>query len=212
MKVCTLVVVFAIVGIIEVTGHGMLLNPVNRGSRWRYDHTAIADYNDNGNFCGGFYVQHSVNGGKCGLCGDDYRAPTPREHEDGGKYGQGVVVANYQRGATIPVSVLITANHLGYFYFNLCNLDTNNGRESDACFAQYSLKTSSGTPQYYLNSAAVGYYNFTVTLPANVACKRCVLQWTYHVGNNWGYCDDGTGKLGCGPQENFRTCSDISIS
>lgn len=60
MKVCTLVVVFAIVGIFEVTGHGMLLNPVNRGSRWRYDHTAIADYNDNGNFCGGFYVSSQM--------------------------------------------------------------------------------------------------------------------------------------------------------
>ncbi|XP_055688057.1 uncharacterized protein LOC129792735 [Lutzomyia longipalpis] len=210
MKVCV-VAVFAIIGILEVSGHGMLMNPVNRGSRWRVDSSATPDYNDNGNFCGGFYVQHSLNGGHCGLCGDDYRNPTPREHEHGGKYGQGVIVASYQRGATIPVSVQITANHLGYFYFNLCNLDTY-GRESEACFAQYSLKTSSASNKYYLNSAAVGFYNFTITLPAGVSCKHCVLQWTYNVGNNWGYCDDGSGALGCGPQENFRTCSDISIN
>jgi hypothetical protein len=30
-------------------------------------------------------------------------------------------------------------------------------------------------------------------------------------GNNWGFCEDGTGTLGCGPQETFRTCSDISL-
>ncbi|XP_059619693.1 uncharacterized protein LOC132263761 [Phlebotomus argentipes] len=211
MKVCTLAIVFATVGIFEASGHGMLMNPANRGSLWRVGLSSLANYNDNANYCGGFYVQHSLNGGKCGLCGDDYRSPTPRDHENGGKYGNGVISGSYQRGATIPVSVLITANHNGYFYFNLCNLDAN-GAESDACFAQYSsLKTSSGTGKYYLNSSAVGYYNFTITLP-NVSCKRCVLQWTYHVGNNWGYCDDGTGALGCGPQENFRTCSDISIS
>jgi hypothetical protein len=31
-------------------------------------------------------------------------------------------------------------------------------------------------------------------------------------GNSWGSCGDGTGALGCGPQETFRTCSDIAIS
>jgi len=30
-------------------------------------------------------------------------------------------------------------------------------------------------------------------------------------GNNWGFCEDGTGALGCGPQETFRACSDISL-
>jgi len=30
-------------------------------------------------------------------------------------------------------------------------------------------------------------------------------------GNNWGFCGDGTGALGCGPQETFRSCSDISL-
>lgn len=30
-------------------------------------------------------------------------------------------------------------------------------------------------------------------------------------GNNWGWCDDGTGSMGCGPQENFKSCADIRI-
>ena len=31
-------------------------------------------------------------------------------------------------------------------------------------------------------------------------------------GNNWGQCPSGGGRLGCGPQEEYRACSDIEIS
>lgn len=44
-------------GILTVMGHGMLLNPVSRGSRWRYDAKATANYDDNQLFCGGFNVR-----------------------------------------------------------------------------------------------------------------------------------------------------------
>lgn len=30
-------------------------------------------------------------------------------------------------------------------------------------------------------------------------------------GNNWGNCPNGTGAVGCGPQEEFRACADIQI-
>lgn len=30
-------------------------------------------------------------------------------------------------------------------------------------------------------------------------------------GNTWGCCPDGRCGTGCGPQEQFRSCSDISI-
>ncbi|RXG62232.1 hypothetical protein Avbf_10632, partial [Armadillidium vulgare] len=30
--------------------------------------------------------------------------------------------------------------------------------------------------------------------------------------NNWGQCGNGTGRLGCGPQETFKNCADVSIS
>lgn len=32
------------------------------------------------------------------------------------------------------------------------------------------------------------------------------------LGNNWGNCPNGTGAVGCGPQEEFRACADISIA
>ncbi|KAF8764486.1 hypothetical protein HNY73_022552 [Argiope bruennichi] len=31
------------------------------------------------------------------------------------------------------------------------------------------------------------------------------------MGNNWGRCEDGQSRLGCGPQETFRGCADIVI-
>ncbi len=37
------------------------------------------------------------------------------------------------------------------------------------------------------------------------------MQWTYTCGNNWGFCADGSGALGCGPQETFRACADVAI-
>lgn len=42
-------------------------------------------------------------------------------------------------------------------------------------------------------------------------CGNCLVQWIYVAGNNWGKCDDGTEKVGCGPQEQFRACSDVTI-
>lgn len=38
-----------------------------------------------------------------------------------------------------------------------------------------------------------------------------MLQWRYIAGNNWGMCEDGTGAVGCGAQEEFRACADINI-
>lgn len=152
-----------------------------------------------------------MNDGKCGLCGDDYSLPRPRPNELGGRYGQGTIVQSYKKGSHLPVSVLITANHKGHFYFNLCDINSF-GTESEACFAKYQLKTVAGGLTHDLGSTATGYYNVTLQLPPQLECTRCVLQWTYHVGNNWGFCPDGSGRLGCGPQENFRTCSDISIT
>lgn len=46
--------VLALIG--YVAGHGMLLEPVGRASRWRYDSSAPANYNDNEVWCGGLGV------------------------------------------------------------------------------------------------------------------------------------------------------------
>lgn len=43
--------------ITNVYGHGMMLEPVGRQSRWRYDSTAVPNYTDNELFCGGAFVK-----------------------------------------------------------------------------------------------------------------------------------------------------------
>lgn len=99
------------------------------------------------------------------------------------------------------------------------------------------MLTSSGSDRHTIESH-LGNHDVTFRLPAGVTCKHCVLQWTYVAGkdhststiepinyfslltyfnyfhfsaNIWGTCPDGTTALGCGPQENYRSCSDITI-
>lgn len=190
-----------------VFGHGMLWDPPNRSSLWRHGFDSPVNYNDNQNFCGGFQIQHEVNKGKCGICGDDYRQPLPRDNELGGLYGKGIISKTYYNGTNIPIIVRITANHKGYFKFDLCNLDKTLTETND-CFI--SLKTIENSEKYYIGSET-GDYTIYLSLPKNLVCKHCILRWTYITGNSWGICEDGSGAIGCGPQENFRSCSDIKI-
>ena len=54
----------------QVSGHGRLMEPVQRGSMWRRGYTsAPANYDDMSNYCGGIARQWNVNKGKCGVCG-----------------------------------------------------------------------------------------------------------------------------------------------
>lgn len=56
-KLYLLVFISATITFLYVAGHGMVLDPVNRASRWRYDTKAKADYDDSQGWCGGFYVR-----------------------------------------------------------------------------------------------------------------------------------------------------------
>ncbi|XP_049536621.1 uncharacterized protein LOC125951690 [Anopheles darlingi] len=198
---------FGFVG--NVKGHGMALDPIARGSRWRCNPLAIPNYTDNEQFCGGFPVHWGTFDGKCGVCGDSYGDAAPRRHELGGFYGQGDIVRQYLKGSVIDARIRITANHRGYFTFDVCNLDT--GMEEEGCFNKYPLYQPDGSREWSLPSTAPGEYYIKLKLPDTLVCRHCVFRWTYVAGNNWGYCSDGTGKLGCGPQETFKTCSDVRI-
>lgn len=39
-----------------------------------------------------------MNGYKCGICGDNYADPEPRDYEAGGKLALGIVVRRYSKG------------------------------------------------------------------------------------------------------------------
>lgn len=58
-KIIIVIAIFAT--LFNVTwGHGMMLSPPGRSSRWRNDNTAPINYNDNANYCGGFAVGYLI--------------------------------------------------------------------------------------------------------------------------------------------------------
>nr|XP_023027781.1 uncharacterized protein LOC111515816 [Leptinotarsa decemlineata] len=191
-----------------IASHGMLMDPINRSSMWRVNSAAPVNTNDNQNFCGGFWEQNGINDGKCGVCGDRYSDPHPQDNENTGKYGVGIIGGTYQSGTVINVTVLLTANHLGSFTYSLCKLEDPNAPESgEDCFQDLLLEDGSSTFEIMPDDFEV---QNRVQLP-EIKCERCVLRWTYRCGNSWGVCEDGVGRVGCGPQEHFRSCSDIVI-
>ncbi|XP_003745551.1 uncharacterized protein LOC100901357 [Galendromus occidentalis] len=203
----TLLVTLCVANVVE--GHGRLTEPPGRSTAWRFGFKTPPNYNDNELFCGGLGRQHKINGGRCGVCGDPWDVPTPRANEDGGRYGRGVIVRKYYQGETIDVSVDITANHNGRFWFRLCPAD---GEVNQECFDRHVLHIEGSGDSWELVNNATGLYKFRVRLPENVTCERCVLQWDWTAGNQWNICPDGRGRRGCGPQETFRGCADISIA
>lgn len=188
-------------------------DPINRSSAWRKGFPTEPNYTDNEHFCGGYGVQHNKNGGKCGECGDDYSLPRPRSNENGGIYGSGVIVQKYKEGSTIDVIVRLTASHLGYFEFNLCPLKTIKELETDECFNKYPLPLADGSGyKYRVTTSGKNDHTVKLVLPKGVTCDQCVIRWHYHTGNTWNRCEDGTGRVGCGPQETFRSCADVAIT
>ncbi|XP_053690918.1 uncharacterized protein LOC128739457 [Sabethes cyaneus] len=202
--------------VLPTAGHGRLIEPPSRASAWRYGFSTPPNYNDHELYCGGFNRQWQKNDGKCGVCGDAFDAPKPRPHEYGGKWGQGVVVRRYRPESIITLRVELTASHMGYFEFRICD----SVKAQQDCLDKHVLKIISGTPNvpnpsdlgtrfYPRNGSRI--YDMKAELPQGFQCTNCVIQWKYIAGNNWGVCPDGNGAVGCGPQEEFRACADVSI-
>ncbi|XP_011204422.2 uncharacterized protein LOC105226973 [Bactrocera dorsalis] len=201
----------------QCCGHGRLIEPPSRATAWRYGFQTPPNYNDHELYCGGFTRQWKQNNGKCGECGDAWDLPKPRPHESGGFWGKGVIVRKYSSESVMLIRVELTASHMGYFEFRICSQPY----EQQECFDQHLLKVESGFPsqsistdletRFYPRNGSL-IYNVKVQLPKGLNCNHCVLQWRYIAGNNWGICPDGNGAVGCGPQEEFRACSDIVIN
>ncbi|CAK1589900.1 unnamed protein product [Parnassius mnemosyne] len=191
-----------------VSGHGRLIEPPSRASAWRFGFDTPHNYNDHELYCGGFTRQWNKNGGKCGVCGDPWDSPIPRAHELGGRFGKGVIVRRYAPKDTIVIKVELTASHMGYFEFRVCEEPKATTQE---CLDKNVLRLDSTNATKYYPKEGNKVYEMKYQLPDDMECSHCVLQWRYIAGNNWGTCADGTGAVGCGPQEEFRACADIAI-
>ncbi|KAG6464063.1 uncharacterized protein LOC115452786 [Manduca sexta] len=189
-------------------GHGRLIEPPSRASAWRFGFDTPHNYNDHELFCGGFTRQWNKNGGKCGVCGDAWDAPPPRAHEPGGRFYKGVIVRKYPPNSTITIKVELTASHAGFFEFRVCNEPKSTTQD---CLDKNVLKLDGRDATKYYPKDGNKVYEMKYQLPEDLECPHCVMQWRYIAGNNWGTCDNGTGGVGCGPQEEFRACADIAI-
>ncbi|XP_068895348.1 uncharacterized protein [Tenebrio molitor] len=169
----------------NISGHGMMLDPPNRSSLWRFNPSAPINYDDDQNYCGGMTEQWDYFGGKCGVCGDRYDDPHPQDNENTGKYGKGIIAKQYTSGSVIDIEVLLTTNHMGYFNFSLCVLEDPNAPESgEDCFKPITL--GDGSPKYVLPNKEEednDTVNLTLKLPDGLTCDRCVLRWNYNAGN-----------------------------
>lgn len=121
-------------------------------------------------------------------------------------------VKNYFPGSHIDVMIDLDTNHGGYFEFELCRRDSFDKIETDDCFER--LKFADGSERFRLHNdhADKGLKSVALIMPEDLReCRACILRWNYRAGNNWGTCKDGTEAMGCGPQELYRNCADISI-
>lgn len=189
-----------------IDGRGTLLDPPSRGSRMK-NQLFVEDMKGD---CGGFYDLWMVHDGECGVCGDAYGDAKPRKHESGGTFGRGRIVKTYNSESMINITVKITKNQLGTFTFGICSLDLDH-LEDDECFKKHPIYPAS-LRHYQLNpSTLAGKINITIQLPKFFKCVRCVLRWTYYTADKLGICMDDTKQIGCGQQDQFRSCSDISL-
>ena len=124
---------------------------------------------------------------------------------------------NYFPGSSIDLMIEIVANHGGHFNFEMCWRDSWNTTETEDCFESLKLSGKESTPEddelsYQLDSSSgTGIYTMSVELPAERTCENCILRWHWRSANNWGICEDGSEAVGCGYQEVYRNCADVSV-
>lgn len=194
----------------EVSGHGALHEPPSRNSAFRFGFNTPTDYNDMSHNCGTF--EHTYVKGKafCPACGD------PAAECPGGSYCKNVIVRNYKAGETIKATIKFSGNHGGVISFRLCPSD--NGAATWDCFVMHELAiTEAGGKTNWQEPWSDaehhdGNVDLHVKLPAGFTCKRCVFQWHWSGANYMGTCSNGTTGMGCGPQQTYIACADISIS
>lgn len=106
-------------------------------------------------------------------------------------------------------------------------MEDSSAPEPEDCFK--AIKFADGSDSFTVQADQFVIIN-QLLLPEGLTCEHCVLRWHYRagkfffsskidqrnlcaffVGNSWGICEDGTGATGCGDQETFRSCSDITI-
>ena len=72
--------------------------------------------------CSDFFFPSFNLDGRCGICGENINSV--KQFEKGGALYTGISVRTYSKGEVIDVKVYLSANHLGWAEFRVCNVDT----------------------------------------------------------------------------------------
>jgi len=85
----------------------------------------------------------------------------------------GIVVATYQAGQTIQVTINITQSHdtNAIFRFQLCSA----GRLTERCFVDGEFATVDF-------DQSTGFRTYEIELPPGLECDPCVLRWKWDYG------------------------------
>jgi hypothetical protein len=165
----------------QVNGHARLLGPAARSSAWRFSPKFPIEYTDNQMNCGGFWKQWSApNLGRCSICGEDWSLPAPRLYDLGGPRYVGALVGTYTAGQIMQATVEVTANHLGYFEFRMCNLDLTPGQDATQdCLDKNLLFDVFGNSRQMVTANNIGILNYQLMVPKGLTCAHCVFQVSF---------------------------------
>jgi len=204
--------------VVSVAGHGYLAVPASRN--------VVAHRKGEGNDKGSpEYCPHCKNakgvdnvrkyspGGKWvypetpqssvrhGLCGDGSPLGGFEQKYMGSKYTTGDVVQTYRAGAEVEMEVVLTAHHMGWFEFFVCDkadLQNPDGPITQECLSRHRLRRSehdtSASPFdpkqphrfYTVPQCLFGGEEMRMKMRyimPDIDCKHCVLQW-YWVSAN----------------------------
>merc|ERR1711934_866156 len=165
-----------------------------------------------------------------GMCGNSYSDSVQNWNEPG------QIQATYEEGQAIEVEMAITAHHVGYFDFQLCDkqdiseecffknrlMRVGCDDENDPnCYRVWKHLTEFETGLWIANSVSPKYdgpaikgsttgtvtYKARLQLPKGVKCTNCVLRWHYFTTNS---CTSPSNARQ--NSEEFFNCADIRIN
>ncbi|KAK3889273.1 hypothetical protein Pcinc_006717 [Petrolisthes cinctipes] len=178
---------------------GRLVDPPSRASMWRYGFKNPVEYGDDRVDCGGFVRHWHDNQGKCGVCGDPWDLTPPRPHETRGRYGRGIIVRNYTQAQEVSWVTEVTSAGVGWVEYRLCARQSVWDQETPTCFT-HLLQDTEGRTQLPVNvTQRSGQVTHVISLPSDLSCPACVVQWRYV-------------KIGKAGREDYRACADVIIN
>ena len=127
-------------------------------------------------------TQWGINHGKCGICGNSYSQPQPRDYEAGGRYATGTIVKHYREGQVISTTSELTVNHGGWLEFRICPNNNIQKEATQQCLDHHVLALRNGSTRYYFPKGSGRNITVELVLPRGLTCTQCVLQWLWNTG------------------------------